>query len=60
MGATKQARSSVTLCDGRDFSIIETHLVVAMIRFDLVHLDRLGDIDADFRLSPTTARAASL
>ena len=55
MHTTRQAGSSVTLRDGRDFSVIETHSAVAVIGLDLVHLDRLGDIDANFCLSPTTA-----
>ena len=46
---------SVTLCDGRDFSVIIRCLVVATVGLDPVHLDGLGNINTDFRLSPTTA-----
>ena len=62
--------SQITLSNGGDFPVIIGFLVIAMNRPNIIHLDglgdafirldRLGDTDADFGLSPTTSRAATL
>jgi len=53
-------RSFVTLRNGHDFALFIRVMVIAMDRLDFIHLDGLGNTDADFRLSFETSRAAAL
>lgn len=48
------------LRNGGYFSLVDGFLVMAVDGLDLVHLDRLGDADADFGLLPATLRPATL
>ena len=57
---TSRERSFVTLRNGHDFSLIVGVLVVAVDGLDLIHLDGLGNTNADFCLSLETSRAAAL
>lgn len=60
MHTTRQEESFVALSDGHDFALIVRVLVICMDGLDIVHLDGLGDTDADLRLSLSTSRAATL
>lgn len=59
MHTTRQEEHFATLRDGHDFLVVIRFMVMAMARFYLVHLDGLGNADADFRLPPGTSRATA-
>jgi len=57
---TSRERSFVKSRNGHDFSLIVGVLVIAVDGLDLIHLDGLGNTNADFCLSLETSRAAAL
>lgn len=60
MHATRRGESYVTLSNGGDLSLIVGFLVLAVDRLNLVHLDRLSNANANFCLSSTVPRTATL
>ena len=56
---TRRAMSFVTLRDGGDLLSVVIISIMVLDRLNLVHLDGLSNTNADFGLSPCTARAAA-
>lgn len=59
MHTTRRDELFAALRDGHDFSLVIRFLVMAMGGFNLVHLNGLGNTDADFCFSPNISRAAT-
>jgi hypothetical protein len=60
MGTRRAGSYRATLRNGREFVLFVGSALMAVVGFEPVHPDRLGNVDADFCLSPNTPRAATL